>query len=255
MARESKKSGGGVRWRMWFGILALGAAAVSSAMAGIKLHSFVMHDPNFQLSREHTDALTVQGLMYASRSKVYRVFAGDFDHSIFSIPVDERRRKLLAIDWVEEASVARIWPDRIVVRVRERKPVAFVFFRSGVLLIDAHGMLLEPPPAAKFAFPVLSGVREEETEAQRAEHVRAMLHVQEDMGYLAKDVSEVNTADPDNIRVVAKVENRAVELLVGDSNFGARYQNFLNHYPEIKKHSPDVKVFDLRLDDRITAKD
>jgi hypothetical protein len=46
-----------------------------------------------------------------------------------------------------------------------------------------------------------------------------------------------------------------VELLVGDSNFGARYQNFLNHYPEIKKHSPDVKVFDLRLDDRITAKD
>jgi cell division protein FtsQ len=255
MARETKKTGGGIRWRLWFGVVALGVAAVSSAMAGIKLHNFVITDPTFQLSRDSKAALTVQGLAYASRSKVYRVFAADFDHSIFSVPLGERRRRLLAIDWVEDASVSRIWPDRLVVRLRERRPVAFVTFRSGVLLIDVHGVLLEPPPSAQFAYPVLSGVREDETEAQRAEHVRAMLRVQEDMGYLAKDVSEVNTADVDNIRIVAKVENRAVELLVGDTNFGSRYQNFLNHYPEIKKHSPDVKAFDLRLDDRITAKE
>jgi hypothetical protein len=29
----------------------------------------------------------------------------------------------------------------------------------------------------------------------------------------------------------------------------------MNHYPEIHKHSPEVKTFDLRLDDRITAKE
>ena len=68
--------------------------------------------------------------VYASRSKVQRVFADDFDRSIFAVPLDERRRRLLAIDWVEDASVSRVWPDRLVVRIRERKPVAFVFFRS-----------------------------------------------------------------------------------------------------------------------------
>ena len=62
------------------------------------------------------------GLTYASRSKVQRVFAGDFEHSIFSVPLAERRRRLLAIDWVEDASVSRVWPDRLVVRIRERKP-------------------------------------------------------------------------------------------------------------------------------------
>ncbi len=81
-----------------------------------------------------------------------------------------------------------------------------------------------------------------------------MLRVQEDLGYLAKDASEINTADPDNIRMVVKIEGHAVELMLGDTNFGRRYQNFLNHYPEIAKRSPDVKTFDLRLDDRITAK-
>jgi hypothetical protein len=51
------------------------------------------------------------------------------------------------------------------------------------------------------------------------------------------------------------VESRAIDLILGDANFARRYQNFLNHYPEIRKRSPEVKTFDLRLDDRITAKD
>jgi len=46
-----------------------------------------------------------------------------------------------------------------------------------------------------------------------------------------------------------------VELLIGDTNFGSRYLNFLKHYPDIEKQSPGARVFDLRLDDRITAKD
>src|ERR1035438_10218353 len=42
-------------------------------------------------------------------------------------------------------------------------------------------------------------------------------------------------------------------LLLGDGNYAQRFQNFLNHYPEIRKGSPLAKVFDLRLDGRITV--
>src|SRR5271157_5861120 len=230
MARESRKIARGFNWRLWLVVVVLGAAGVSTAVAGFKVRQYALTDPQFMLSSNRPDALTIQGLNYASRTKVQRVFAGDFDQSIFSVPLEERRRRLLAIDWVEDASVSRIWPDRLLVRIRERKPVAFVLFRSGVLLIDAHGVLLDPPAQAQFAFPVLSGVREDETEDQRRVHVRALLRLQEDMGYMAKDVSEVNAADPDNVRIVVQVENRAVELLMGDGNFARRYQNFLAHY-------------------------
>jgi cell division protein FtsQ len=230
-------------------------AGVSTAVAGFKVREYALTDAQFMLSRDRPDALTTQGLNYAPRTRVQQVFAADFDHSIFSVPLAERRQRLLAIDWVEDASVSRIWPDRLWVRIRERKPVAFVLFRSGVLLIDAHGVLLDPPAQAQFAFPVLSGLREDETEDQRRECVRALLRFQEDMGYMAKDVSEVNAADAGNIRIVAQVENRAVELMMGDGNFARRYQNFLEHYAEIGKRSPNVKMFDLRLDGQITAKD
>ena len=260
MARESKKSaGGGIRWRLWLGIAAAGAVCVSSAVAALKVRDFAIHDPGFNLSRRQKDALIIEGVRYSSRAKVQHAFAQDFDHSIFAVPLAERRRRLLAVDWVEDAAVSRIWPDRLVVRIRERTPVAFVYFRAGVLLIDAHGVLLEPPSSMgtpeRFSFPVLSGVREDEPEPVREERVRAMLRVQEDLGYMAKDISEVNAADLENIRAVARVQNRAVELILGDANFGRRFQNFLSHYPEIGRQSPNVKTFDLRQDDRITAKD
>jgi len=255
MAKESKKSHAGIRWGLWLGVAGLGVAVVSTAWAGLKVRDYALTDPQFLLSRDTRDAITIQGLTYASRSKVLRVFAGDFGHSVFSVPLAERRRRLLAIDWVDDASVSRIWPDRLIIRIRERKPVAFVFFRSGVLLIDAHGVLLEPPPAAPFAFPVLSGVREDEPEESRRERVRCLLRVQEELGSMAKDISEVNAADPDNIRMVAQLNHRAVDLIMGDGNFGVRYRNFLNHYAEIQRRSPGARTFDLRMADRIAAED
>jgi cell division protein FtsQ len=254
MARASAKSSGSRR-RLWLGVALLAVAGVSSAMAALKMREFALVNPQFTLSRDRKDSLSIQGIRYTPRSRVQRVFAGDFDHSLFLVPLGERRRRLMAIDWVEEASVSRVWPNRLVVRLTERKPVAFVLLRSGVLLIDSHGVLLEPPPQAQFTFPVLGGVREDETESQRRERVRVLLRVQEELGYLAKDLSEVNAADPDNVRIVAQVDNRALELILGDGNFARRYQNFINHYPEIRKRSPEVRTFDLRLDDRITAKE
>ena len=255
MAREPKKQPGRFNWRLTFGIMAFGAVGVSTALAGYKASLYVASDPQFTLLRDRKDAITILGLTYASRFKVQRIFAGDFDRSIFSVPLAERRRRLLGIDWVEDASVSRVWPDRLVIRIRERKPVAFVSFRSGPLLIDAQGVLLEQPAQAQFTFPVLSGVREEETDAERRVRVRAFLQVQEDLGYLAKEVSEVDASDPENIRLVAQVDRRVVTLLLGEGNYAQRFQNFLNHYPEIRKGSPQAKIFDLRLDGRITGKE
>jgi cell division protein FtsQ len=253
-ARETKRRGG-IRWKLWLSVAGLVFAGVSTGMAARRVREFALTDPQFLLSHEKKNAFTIEGLKYTSRWKVSRVFSGDFNRSIFAIPLDERRRRLLAIDWVEDASVSRIWPDRLVVRIKERRPVAFVLLGRGVFLIDKDGVLLDPPPQSPFTFPVLSGIREEETEPQRRERVRCFLNVEEDLGTLSKDISEVNTADCDDVRIVTKVNRKAVELIMGDGNYAERYSNFLKNYPEIEKRSPGAKTFDLRLDDRIAAQD
>ena len=256
MAKERTKAPkAGIGWRRWLGIAAVAAACVSTAMGARRMVRYVSTDPRFTLSASRPGAVEFQGLKYGSRARVERVFASDFGRSVYSIPLGERRRRLLAIDWIEDATVSRVWPDRLVVRVRERKPVAFVYSRSGVLLIDRLGVLLDPPPSAPFSFPVIKGVDETQTDAQRARRVNLTLDLLRDLGDHAKDVSEVNAADPDNLRVIAQAGGRAVELIMGDTNFAARYLTFLSHYPEMRKRSPEAKSFDLRLGDRIPAKE
>ncbi|HUB81208.1 MAG TPA: FtsQ-type POTRA domain-containing protein [Bryobacteraceae bacterium] len=255
MAREAKKNNPATRKLLWRGGLILLGIGAGTGIAVHLVHRYLIHDPKFVLSHERRDALAIEGLRYGSRAKVQRIFAEDADHSVFAVPLEERRRRLLAIDWVEDAAVSRIWPDRLSVRIQERKPLAFVEVQGTVLLIDAQGMLLEPPPQSQFSFPVLSGVRAEDPPERRTDAVRALLDVQDALGASMKNVSEVNAADPGNIRVVVQVDGRVVDLILGGENLGSRYRNFLKHYPEIHRRSPQVRVFDLRLDDRITARE
>src|SRR5262249_32610784 len=105
MPREAKQRKAGVVWRITLIAAGLIAAGVCSAMAGLKVRDYTLTDPQFRLARGRQGSLTVEGLQHTSRLKVQRVFAADFDHSIFAIPLAERRRRLLAIDWVEDASV------------------------------------------------------------------------------------------------------------------------------------------------------
>ena len=258
MARESNSSR--FRWRLWFTGAAWCAVFVSSAVAAHKLHRFVITDPQFTFSGERPEALSIDGAQYASRARIRRVFARDFERSVFLLPLAERRRRLLAIDWVEDASVSRIWPDRVIVRVTERRPVAFVTMRAPggrsarVLLIDADGVLLEPPAHSRFSFPVLSGITETETDVERGRKVRTLLRLLQTLGPRARDVSEVRVSGED-VTIFAQVDGRVLELLLGNGNYAGRFQNFLNHYPEIQKRAGNVTAFDLRLEDRITAKE
>ncbi len=254
-ARETHKR---LPWRLWLTVAGGLVLCASTAAAAYKVRAWVLTDPQFVLSAEDPRAFVIQGVRYASRSKVARVFEADFGRSVFAVSLAERRRRLLALDWVEDATVARIWPNRLVVRISERAPVAFVNLPlatglTRVLLIDPHGVLLDPPPQARFSFPVLGGITEAHDEAARRARVQAMMRLLDDLGPLGKDVSEVNAADLENLRVVTQVD--ATELMLGSGNYARRYQAFMRHYPEIRKRSPGVASFDLRLDDRITAKE
>ena len=256
-----KEPGKGIRWRLWLNVALVCLALAVVIYTGRKVRRFVATDPRFTLASpdDRGAGLSMDGAVHTSRSRVLATFAPDFGRSIFLAPIEERRRRLLAVDWVADASIARIWPNRLAVRIKERTPVAFLNLPlaggrgSRVLLIDAEGVLLSPPAHARFGFPVLSGVTEEQSEAERRRRVEAMQGLLDDLGPLAKDISEVNAGVPDNLIIVTQIEGRAVQLVMGNQNFAGRMQNFLDHYPEIRRRSGNVRAFDLRLDDRITA--
>jgi len=232
---------------------------VSTALAARTVRGFLEHDPRFVLSaptyRARHESISILGASNTSPGSVQQVFAQDYGRSIYEIPLAERRRRLLAVDWIEDATVSRVWPNRIIVRVHERKPVAFVNVpHESVLLVDAEGVLLSPPPRANFELPVLSGVWLSQTEAERKARVQAALRMLDDLGAASANVSEVNATSVDDLRVVADLDGKAYELWLGDTNFGSRFHNFAEHLADLRAGSPKATVFDLRIDDRIVAR-
>ncbi len=251
-------------WSLALNVVAWTCVLAGAAWAGREVHTFLLQDPRFGLSCPEDEttcaSFEIHGTTYASRARIQSVFASDFGHSIFQMPLAERRRRLLALDWIRSASITRVWPNKIVVTVSERHPAAFAKLPLGastryrLALIDDDGVLLSLPARVRFHLPVVSGLTEDQTEDDRRLRVKAMHHVLADLGPNSDNISEINVSNTREIRVVAAVEGEGVDLWLGDQHYRSRFLNFLTHYPQIRKHSATANVFDLRQDDRIIGK-
>ena len=98
----------------------VGAVLAALSFVSYRSLTFSLQDPRFLLSE---DRLQVGGLNHVARRQVAEKFAGDVGRSIFLVPLARRRTMLEEISWVETAAVARDWPNRLRVGVRERTPV------------------------------------------------------------------------------------------------------------------------------------
>jgi len=238
-------------------VVALTVMLVISLFAWHRLEQFLIHDPRFAVSgpegADDASVIQIQGAQHASRRAIEGAFAEDMGQSIYLLPLEARRATLRTVDWVKDATVMRLWPNRVVVRVAERKPVAFVTLSgSRYGLIDEDGVIL-PPATDRFHLPVLRGVAARDPLADRRDRVQRMQKLLRALGANADKIAEVDVTDREDLRVIQPYEGRMVTLLLGDQNFAVRYQNFLNHYREIHEKMPDASSLDLRMEDRITV--
>ena len=242
-------------WRIAISVASLIVFALVSLLVFHTFEQFLVRDGRFALNGVEGDreTLEVAGATHASERQIQAVFSEDSGKSVYLLPLNDRRTTLRAVDWVKDASVVRLWPNRVVVRVNERVPVAFIpISTSKFALIDEDGVILPPAPD-RFALPVLAGVRASDPPTQRRDRVHRMMKLTRDLGDNTKHVSEIDVSDPDNVKVTQPLEGRMVTLLLGDHNFKARYENFLRNFPEIQRRLPGAGTLDLRLEDRITV--
>jgi cell division protein FtsQ len=241
--------------RLAFWVVIALVFTVGSVFAFVRTEDYVIREPRFTL-REATFGM--DGLNYTSQQQVRAVFARDIGRSIYLCPIFQRRLQLMGIDWVEDASVSRIWPNRIAVTIKERRPVAFVDSverdgRRRYALVDREGVLLDPRRAVRLKLPVLTGFRSSDTPELRRERVARFERLQKEVGRALDKISEIDVTDTENIKVTQPYEGRAVVLLLGNRDFGARLRKFYDNYPEIRKRSPHATILDLRIEGSITA--
>jgi cell division protein FtsQ len=226
------------------------------------VEEYLMRDARFQLQRaadydEPPPDIHIEGLKHLHRDIVFKVFEADLGRSVFLLPLQERRIQLLGYAWVKEATVSRLWPNQISIRIVERQPIAFVKREGGVntTLIDEQGILMEAPPAASFRLPVVAGVGPEVPIEARRYRMHRVERLIKDLGPAIKSIGEIDASDSENFQIVQPLKGRAVTLILGNHNFALRYKNFLAMADQLLERLPNAISFDLRLEEHVTARE
>jgi cell division protein FtsQ len=252
--RGGSRFGSRFSWKNWWVRLTAGLIIAASigilATAAWEAKSGMLRNPRFFLTSAQN--IQVSGNRVVTADEVLTFFTPDIGHSIFHVPLAERKAELQQIRWVRQATVMRLWPDRLRVNVLERTPIAFARDGNSIRLVDDEGVLLDLPAAVSqhYSFPVLTGVSSSETLAVRSARIRQyrqfLQALDAEGGHISNTLSEVDLSDPEDVRVLFSGGTHQPLVHFGDTDFLPRYHAYQAHLPEWLQQYPQLRSVDLR---------
>ena len=105
-----------------------------------------------------SDVRIVGSLRWVSREELKRAIAGRLRGGFFQVDISGVRESALAVPWVRDVSVRRVWPGELHLTVVEERPIAR--WESGGLVTERGTVLPARNGLAGVGLPVFAGPRE-----------------------------------------------------------------------------------------------
>jgi cell division protein FtsQ len=229
-----------MKTKIWKGLVLVAAAAVLSvvAYAGYTVVHYMRTSPRFAVR-----TVSVTGLNRLEDKLVFRQAGVQTAANVFSIDLEAVRERVEGLKWVRFATVQRLLPDTIAIKVVERTPVGLARIGGEILQFDEEAELLNRDRGAGADFPILHGLTLDGLEMNKK---KVDLYVQI-MGDLhGKDeLSEVQIDDELEVSVISQHESLLVTL--GADHFRERWGQYLQLRTKIQTEYPDTVQVDFRF--------
>jgi cell division protein FtsQ len=234
---------------------------VPGGYAGYRLMRAALTSPLFDL--KSPDDVKILGNYNVSRAEVLSAMefpsSGAFEHGVnlFKLSLDTKRDELETIPWIRSATLVRAFPGRLAVYITERTPVAFAELDGRVKLVDEDGVLLDKPEKAPYDFPVIEGLTDDQTPAERKERLQIYLQFTHDTSdeftRSGWSVSQVDLTDAADVKALLVEGHRTMLVHFGHERFLDRLQNFVTLLPELDKQNARIDSVDLRYRDEVVV--
>jgi cell division protein FtsQ len=174
------------------------------------------------------------------------VLAGITDRtSLLFLDAARTRARLLANPWISDATVLKLYPDRLRIEIKERQPFALWQKDGHVALIAADGSVLQEAVPARFSgLPLVVG--------KGAEQI-----AQEFLALVARYplIAQLNEA---SVLVAERRWNlhlkSGVEVLLPETEAEEALRTLVNLDQSKRLLSRDIRTVDLRLPDRVIVR-
>jgi cell division protein FtsQ len=245
-------------WSTYLRVAVWIVAGTISSVGAYELAHFLFASPEMALI--HPEQIVLAGNHYVTPASVLEIFAADRGKSVLRIPIDQRRRQIESLSWIEQATVRRALPNRIEVEITERTPVAFVREANDMALVDVHGVILDRPVEGNFHFPVVTGISAEMALEDREKRMQLYSgfaqQIESAHAGALEQVSEVDLSDDHDVRATmtglgsdpsGSQTDAPVLVHFGDSDFAGKYQTLVEDIAQWRAKAGRIESVDLRF--------
>ena len=208
----------------------------------------------------NVNRLVIRGNARLSAAEIEALLTGLRGENILRVDFDRYRRLVLESPWVARVSMARVLPATVEVQVVERQPMAIARLSQQLYLVDATGVIIDAygPQYQDFDLPIVDGLIDARAAGgagvhpARLETTSRLLAALEERPDLRARVSQIDVGDARD--AVVLIGEDTARLHLGDTDFVARIQTWLEIAPTLREQMQEIDYVDLRFGAQVFAR-
>jgi len=218
------------------------------------IYAHLLEDSYFQV-RE----VEVEGGRKIPRETLLSLTAVEGMPNLFSVELKEVVKRLESHPWIQRVQVRKVFPDKILIQVEEKKPMAIIQLGE-LYYIDAKGEIFSPVGERDgYNYPYLTGLTRQVLEKDPAEAKRLINKalellriVDQEKTPALEEISEVHMEKAFGIYCFTKAEG--VEVRMGWEDFGEKLKRLSLIWSDLHKRGFSVVSIDCSDLKRVVVK-
>lgn len=214
----------------------------------------LIYGTNFVLSSPYlqTSEITVRGCKELTEKDVLALAAVEPSQNLLVVKVEDVEKRIKGNPWIKQVSVGREYPDRVVIEIRERQPVALLKQDTAFYLLDMEGVMFKKLETSdETDLPILTGFSNNgKTDQQLLGKTLALLQ------YLAA------SKDFPNIKTVSEIHgherlglslftNTGLCLLLGFDNYDNKFKRLPMIMADLDRRNQKSGFMQIDLSDPV----
>jgi len=216
------------------------------------IYQKLCHSDFFQIT-----AIKIAGNHMVSKKQITALSKVDIHSNLLAINMSQVKSLLESHPWIAGAEITRKWPNRLMIIVKEKKPVALLSRKTGLFYMENNGRIIAAAsPTQELDFPVVTGL--ENFPFNTAYSNRTPDILQDAMELLKLSARNNSILPEQNISEIHITENgsillylleKAFPIYMGrDGDISTRYSRLVKVLGNLYKTGEFANVSYIRLD-------
>lgn len=202
---------------------------------GYHVYVYLLEDP-FLRVRE----CEVEGNRKIQRETILSLAELEGMPNLFTLRLKEVAKRLESHPWVEQVKVRKVFPNKLLIQIEERKPIAILQLEE-LYYIDNKGVIFSPMGDGDlYNYPFLTGLTRQvmEKDPEEAKHLitkalEFLRIVDKEKVFPPEEISEVHMEKTFGIEYFTKTEG--VEVRMGWEHFGEKLRRLSIILSDLRK--------------------